>query len=122
MHISNKKSASAFAAPHGETLYELLTSQQSDKHSVALVELQPKKASLKHYHPEMEETYYLLSGQARMVINDEEKLVQAGDLIFVPKQATHQIFNESECKVTYLAICAPAWHPDCSVFLENDET
>jgi mannose-6-phosphate isomerase-like protein (cupin superfamily) len=88
----------------------------SNKYSVAHIEILPGKASLKHFHPEVEESYYIIEGTPRMVINDEVQIVKPGQIVAIPPKATHQIFNDTDKTLHFLALCVPAWTPDCSVF------
>lgn len=46
-----------------------------------------------HAHDDMEEVYYILTGKGKMVIDDDEFPVQAGDAFYVPFGAYHVTFN-----------------------------
>jgi mannose-6-phosphate isomerase-like protein (cupin superfamily) len=102
-------------APCGEVVYELVgaapASGSATLHSLAHIIIPPGKSSQIHYHKVSEETYYLLSGTARMVIDDHElTLVPAQACLILPGQ-WHQVFNPGEDNLEFLAICAPAWSP-----------
>lgn len=122
MHIQRSDAVPAFAQPHGEVVYELLGHKGggTTSHSVAQILLPPGKASRKHYHPTAEESYYILAGRGRVAIGEESHPVHAGDTIYIPATAVHQIFNDGHSgeNLIFLAVCLPAWTADNSVFLD----
>jgi len=121
MHILRSDNVPAFASPHGEVVYELIGNKAggSTRHSLAQIVLPPGKASRKHYHPEAEESYYILSGHGKVIIDDVSQDLTGGDAIMVPTGAVHQIFNTSGNELLiFLAVCEPAWTPDNSVYLD----
>ncbi len=76
-------------------------------------------ASLLHYHPEAEESYYILNGKARMLIGDEEMELERGHTVLIKAPIPHKIINISEEMLEFLAICIPAGEPTNSVYLEK---
>ena len=120
MHIINTDEITPFSSPYGEIVREYMgiAAGGTQQHSLAHITLLPGKASLKHYHPVVEESYVILSGQGRMVIDGEEQMLRAGDAVAVPVNAIHQIFNDSDANLEFLAVCTPPWTPDCSVFID----
>lgn len=121
MHIIQKDTAEEFDSGYGEHIYRLAgpTLGNMQKHSVVYVEIDPGKSNKKHYHPQVEEIYYILSGQAQITLNDETSLLQSGQLVTIPTGTVHKIVNLSkDTKLCFIATCATPWTPDCSVFLE----
>jgi mannose-6-phosphate isomerase-like protein (cupin superfamily) len=120
MHLTNPERTTPFVTEHGEIVRELLGSAVGggSQHSLAQITLPPGKAALKHYHPIVEESYFILTGQGRMIVDGEEKMLSAGDTVAITPNAIHQIFNDSAADLIFLAICAPPWTPDCSVFMD----
>jgi mannose-6-phosphate isomerase-like protein (cupin superfamily) len=45
-------------------------------------------------------------------------MLEAGDTVAIPPNVVHQILNDSKADLTFLAVCAPPWTPDCSVFVD----
>lgn len=121
VHIRQKSDCKPFASDHGEIVYELMGNAAggSCQHSLAHIEIPPGKSSLKHFHPVAEESYYILSGTAWITLDDKTYTLKPGQSIAIPPQSTHQIGNNGEEQLTFLAICAPGWTPDNSVFLED---
>ncbi|MFX0094185.1 MAG: cupin domain-containing protein [Candidatus Hodarchaeota archaeon] len=107
----------------GERIYELIGRQErsggTTKHSLAYVVIPPNCSSQLHFHPKEEETYYILQGKGRMFIENKKYLVKPGDTIFIAPLEKHQIFTEGNSDLEFIAICAPAWEPDNSVFLDE---
>lgn len=107
---------------HGEIIYELIgrdAEGSTERHSVAHVVLPPGKSSLPHYHPEAEESYYILAGLGEMEMGEETSRVKPGDLILIKPTQIHKITSVGEEDLEFLAICVPAWEPDNSVFIKD---
>jgi len=66
--------------------------------------LPPGESIPLHYHPIMEEIYYILSGYGRMVIADDEKEVSRGDVIFIPVLSQHMIKNTGEVPLRFITV------------------
>ena len=108
--------------PTGEKILEILgheTGATDPMHSVAEVTMIPGATSLKHYHPVVEESYWLKSGKAKLEVDEEVIEFVPGDMIQIPPNAPHKITNTSDEDLVMIVCCAPAWTPDCSVFLEE---
>lgn len=122
MHIySQAEVSSPIITEHGEIIYELLGrhfDEQTEIHSVALVQIPPGKSSLLHYHPVAEESYYMLKGTASIRIGEEESRVTSGQIILIPPGRPHKIRNVGEDVLEFLTVCVPAWEPGNTVLLE----
>ncbi len=120
MHIKNLNTVTPFTSPHGEIIHEYLGSAAggSQYHSLAQITLPPGTASVRHYHPTAEESYYILSGTGRVELNGENQNIQPGDAVAIPANTVHQIFNISDMDLIFLAVCVPAWTPQCSVMVD----
>jgi mannose-6-phosphate isomerase-like protein (cupin superfamily) len=120
MHIKNAHDLPGFGSPHGEIVYELIghAAGGSQAHSLAKIVIPPGKASRKHYHPVAEESYFILSGTARMEMAGEVSTLTAGDSVMIPPPQVHQIANAGTDDLVFLAVCVPAWTPDNSIYLD----
>ncbi len=117
MHTRTKEQASEpLHAPLGEVIYELVGNAPSlggaAKHSLAQVVVPSGKLSPRHFHRGLEETYFLLKGRARMVINEHEFFLSPGEACLILPGEIHQVFNDDEETLEFLVFCAPAWTPD----------
>ncbi|MBX9945231.1 MAG: cupin domain-containing protein [Reyranella sp.] len=60
-----------------------------------------------HRHPNCNETIALLSGQATSIVDGEEYVLKAGDVVFVPRGAAHTIRNDgSQIAIAMLSYSA----------------
>ena len=57
--------------------------------------------------------YFILDGEGKFVIGDEESDISPNDLIFVPKNTPYNIIG----KMKYFLICSPEFNPKDDVFL-----
>ena len=56
---------------------------------VGIVTLRPGEEPDPHFHPNEEEFDLILEGRVRMVLGDEEKVLERGDLVHVPRNTIH---------------------------------
>ncbi|HML24690.1 MAG TPA: cupin domain-containing protein [Aggregatilinea sp.] len=120
MHISNARSIPGTQADHGEIVHEMIGSAAggTDTYSLAQIVLPPGKASLKHYHPVAEESYYILSGTGQIKVDEHTATLRPGDAIAILPEQVHQIFNADDENLVFLAICVPAWEASNSVYVD----
>lgn len=123
MHVRNPNDVTKpLAFEHGETIAELIgrvSGEGTDRHSIAHVTVPPGKASLRHYHIGMEESYTILAGEARMEMDGETRMVGSGDAILIPERVHHKIVNTGDDDLRLLCACAPAYSNDHTVFVET---
>jgi quercetin dioxygenase-like cupin family protein len=50
----------------------------------------------KHFHPEQDEHFEVLAGSLRVRIDGEERTLEAGDTIDIPRGAVHQMWNPGD--------------------------
>jgi quercetin dioxygenase-like cupin family protein len=60
-----------------------------------------------HCHPGREEILYILQGQAEQWVGQEQRLLQAGDMAFIPAGQVHATFNTGSSALCFLAILSP---------------
>jgi ethanolamine utilization protein EutQ len=123
MKIARKdKVQEPFINTTGERVYEMIGRPDalggSSAHSFGHVVIPPKCSSRHHYHPVAEETYYILAGRARMVVDGNEHLLTQGDAILIMPPEHHQIFSIGDEDLEFIVVCAPAWEPTNSVYLD----
>jgi mannose-6-phosphate isomerase-like protein (cupin superfamily) len=120
MHIASKTDVQQpLHSPWGEIVHELVGAAEqaggAQKHSLALVTIPPGKASQLHYHHTAEETYYVLRGTARLVIDGQESQLLPGQACLIQPPEQHQIFNSGQDDLEFIAVCTPPWTPEDSV-------
>ena len=72
-----------------------------------------------HYHPVAEETYYILAGKGKMVVDGQAMELIPGDALLIRSPEVHQILNDGDRELEFIAVCAPAWTADNSVYLDE---
>lgn len=115
--ISKDDVTEPFLAPLGEQIYEMIGRPAAlggtTNHSFVHVVIPPGKSSPKHFHKVSEETYYIMSGEGAMTVDDKSFILRAGQAVLIMPGEVHQIFNESpETELNFLTVSAPAWVPD----------
>jgi mannose-6-phosphate isomerase-like protein (cupin superfamily) len=103
-------------------IYELLgrtVGKNIESYSVAHVVIMAGKASLRHFHPQAEESYYILSGEARIEVGSEVAALVPGQIVEIPPPEPHKIYNTGDRDLVFLAICVPAWEPSNTIWLEE---
>ncbi|MFW9986697.1 MAG: cupin domain-containing protein [Candidatus Odinarchaeota archaeon] len=108
----------------GEEVFELVGSDEklggSSHHSLAYVVIPPHCSSVHHFHNTSEETYFILKGQGKLIINDTEHIVRPGDAVLISPGDHHQIFTEGHDALEFIVTCAPPWNQDDNIQVNND--
>jgi quercetin dioxygenase-like cupin family protein len=60
-----------------------------------------------HTHPELEEMIYVLQGEVEQWVEQENRLLKAGESAHIPAGVVHATFNASGADATILAILSP---------------
>lgn len=106
----------------GERIYELIGRPErlggAIRHSFGYGVIPPGRYSRPHYHPKSEETYAILKGRARISIDGKNHALSPGDVVFIQPMERHQIFSKGKEDLEFIVVCAPAWEPKNSVFLD----
>lgn len=82
-----------FLSPSGEKIYEMIGKSKeirgTTNHSFVYVVIPKGKSSLAHYHHVSEETYYILKGRARMIVdNNRFPLLPGQACLIMPGEVT----------------------------------
>ena len=78
-------------------------------YSLAHASLAVNTASIPHVLHANSEVYIVLKGKGRVYIDEEEKELEIGDLVFIPKGARQYIVNIGEVELEFLCIVSPPW-------------
>ena len=57
--------------------------------------LNPFKQTTGHNHSGQEEVYFFVNGSGRMLLDDNEFEVKAGDVVLIPDGAFHRVINDT---------------------------
>ena len=86
-------------------------------YSLAQFTLEPGKKSLLH-KIKSSEIYYVLEGDAVLVINNESHQLKKDDSIYVLPMSEQHIENTGSANLRFLCIVEPAWKPEDEIILE----
>jgi mannose-6-phosphate isomerase-like protein (cupin superfamily) len=103
-----------FVAGDGTQLRELLHPDKQDialRYSLAHAIVPVGQVSIPHALT-TSEVYYILSGQGTMHIDDESRVVEAGDAVYIPPQARQYIHNTGTEPLVFICIVDPAWQKE----------
>jgi mannose-6-phosphate isomerase-like protein (cupin superfamily) len=56
-----------------------------------------------HYHERTDEFYYVIAGQGRMILDDEQIELHPGVVVYVPRGVKHK----AQGNLTVLTVCVP---------------
>jgi mannose-6-phosphate isomerase-like protein (cupin superfamily) len=73
--------------------------------------------SVKHYHKECTEVYYILEGTGTLELNGDVIAVEPGTLVVIEPYTAHRLSSEAGVRTIVLGM--PAWNPD-DEFLVSD--
>ena len=74
--------------------------------TVTWVDVDPGSGQRLHSHAP-EQVYVVVRGWGKMKVGDEERVVEAGDLIHIPPDTLHGIENPSDEVLTYVSAATP---------------
>jgi mannose-6-phosphate isomerase-like protein (cupin superfamily) len=72
------------------------------------------KDSVKHYHRECTEVYYILEGQGKMELNEDVIDVTPGTVVYIEPYTRHRLWSENGVRTIVVGV--PAWQPDDEYF------
>ena len=121
MIVVNRERATVITTPHGSGIRPLIdrTTSAITQCSLAEETLPPGCAVTPHHHREIEEIYYVVSGQGLMTVGDETREVNAGDAIYVPRNHQHSLNNTGSEPIRLILVCGPAFFYEDQVFKDQ---
>jgi mannose-6-phosphate isomerase-like protein (cupin superfamily) len=75
------------------------------------------KNSLKHYHKECTEVYYILEGRGHMELGDDVVEVEPGMVIYIEPYTTHRLYSAAGVRTIVFGV--PAYRPDDEFFFTD---
>ena len=85
----------------------LLTAKELTKRSVQMINwatLTPGSSVHSHSHKDMDELFIILSGRAKVIIDNEDMILERGDSVLLPSPKQHSMENLGGVDVEYLVI------------------
>ncbi|KAF2163413.1 hypothetical protein M409DRAFT_68380 [Zasmidium cellare ATCC 36951] len=108
--INQKPSESFPDASKGRLIWTTLLSSgltASEKLTAGIATCPPSVGFLGHHRHEQAELYFILEGEGLMKVDDVERRVERGGLVFIPGNAEHGISNLSGEKDLVWLYCFP---------------
>jgi quercetin dioxygenase-like cupin family protein len=81
---------------------------EAEKLLLVRVSMPPGKSHQFHRHPAMEEIIYVISGQGEQWVEQEKRVLGAGEMAHIPVDVVHGTYNPFEETLVFLAILSPA--------------
>lgn len=118
MEIRAHADAKPFTTADGSTIRSLLDLSVAPVRNQSLAEatIAAGGATVRHYHREAEELYYLLDGSGEMELDGELRRVRAGDAILIPPGAWHRLVADPDAPIRMLCCCAPPYRHEDTFF------
>lgn len=104
------------SAGTGVTMQMLISPQEGPHFAMRRFVIQPGGGMPNHTN-QIEHEQYVLNGQARIGIGDEEFDVRAGDVVFIPAEVPHWYHNTGDEPFAFL--CLVPNKPDRITILED---
>lgn len=114
MLVRHLKDCATFTAGDGCVLREFIHPGKEDlklRYSFAHATVKPGDSTRPH-KLKTSEVYYILEGAGEMNIDNEQKKVQSGHLIYIPPDAMQFIKNIGDKDLKFICIVDPAWRPE----------
>ena len=70
--------------------------------------MEPHDSHPFHSHPTREEIIYVVSGRAEQWVGEQKRILQVGEVAFIPKGEVHGTWNPFDEPLVFLAILSPA--------------
>lgn len=90
-------------------VYEIPNVLNRDNESIAIADMRTLLISEPHYHPEIE-VYYIVNGNATVVVGHEEQNVTVGDIVIIPPYTAHFTIPDDNCIIA--VVSKPAFNAD----------
>ncbi|MEJ2746600.1 MAG: cupin domain-containing protein [Anaerolineae bacterium] len=81
---------------------------RSDALLLGLNCLEPGQVQKAHDHAGQDKFYYVVAGNGRFQLGDEQITAEAGEVVWAPAGVVHGVANESDSRLTLLVGIAPA--------------
>ena len=91
----------------GGTLTQVIGDEDHANLSVALVKMDELSKGLKHYHDNIKEVYLFTEGKGKIIINENENIIDGPVIYIIDAKNVHYI--ESITEMNFCCICTPPW-------------
>ncbi|MBM4763222.1 cupin domain-containing protein [Bacillus sp. B15-48] len=106
----NVKDVEAYSPPgHEGTFNRRLVGPEEgiEDMEVIIGEMEPGGLADPHFHDDIEQIMYILTGKAHVIIEGKESVLSEGDVLWIPKKAMHDIRNAGDTNLRFVLIYSP---------------
>lgn len=87
---------------------KIVSPEKNSTYTIGYLIIPPGNSVGDHYHDlSDEETYIIIEGQGEMILDDEKKIVKAGDVIINAPGGKHGLKNIGSCDLKVVAVDIP---------------
>ncbi|MBT3367716.1 MAG: cupin domain-containing protein [Nitrospina sp.] len=108
--VNNLDGMPAFSPPHHtKTIDKKLVYEETGARNLAIWhgEIEQDGVAELHVHEAMEQAFYVLDGEAKFRIGGEEQKVGEGNLVFIPRNTSHEITSVGDTELKILIVMTP---------------
>jgi len=84
-------------------------------HTVCNLHVTFIKDSIKHYHRECTEVYYILQGRGKMELNDDVIDIEPGTIVYIEPHTAHRLYSVEGVQTIVFGV--PAYREDDEFFV-----
>jgi mannose-6-phosphate isomerase-like protein (cupin superfamily) len=120
MHVRSYSQIEPFVTLDGSEIREWAgrVSAPAENQSLAEATIPVGGSTTEHYHRLTEELYLVTAGQGRLIIDGEERIINAGDCALVPPGSRHKVFNVGAEPLRILCACSPGYTDEDTCLVE----
>ncbi|MCX7831431.1 MAG: mannose-1-phosphate guanylyltransferase/mannose-6-phosphate isomerase [Actinobacteria bacterium] len=78
--------------------------EKADNYQVKLIEVKPGAKLSEQMHNHRSENWIVVKGTARVFLNGEERILHAGESIYIPANARHRLENPGKINLTIIEV------------------
>lgn len=106
----NAKDVEVYSPPgHEGTFNRRLFGKEEGMEQLEVIigEIEPGGTADPHFHEEIEQSMFILSGEMKIIIENEETILRKDDVVWIPKKAMHEVVNIGKETVRFVLIYSP---------------
>lgn len=106
----NVKDVEVYTPPgHEGTFNRRLVSPSDAIENIEVIigEMEPGGKAKPHFHEDIEQIMYILSGEMYVKIENKETVLSKGDVVIIPKKTIHEVKNVGLTHLRFILIYSP---------------
>lgn len=106
----NSKDVEIYSPPgHEGTFNRRLVGPEEGIENLEVIigEMEPGGLADPHFHDELEQIMYILTGKMHIIIEGEETVLTEGDVVWIPKKAMHEVKNVGNTNLKFVLMYSP---------------